>query len=61
MDGENFSPSAKSLVSSSSNGWSVRFTTALVMTLLQGLTTGALFLNRPEKVGCEMSKDERLS
>ena len=35
MDGENFSPSDKSLVSSSSKGWSVRLTTALVMAFPQ--------------------------
>ena len=49
MDGENFSPRDKSLVFSSSKGWSVKLTTALVMTLLLGLTTGALCLNKPEK------------
>ena len=60
-DGENFRPSDKSLVSSFSKGWSVRLTTALVMTFLLGLTTGALCLNNPESVGWAMLKDARLS
>ena len=48
------SPRDKSLVSSSGNGWFVRLTTGLMITLFFAIIVGVLFENKPEKVGIEM-------